>query len=270
MFGNRMKTEAIPERVYALCREVSSRPMEEGTLRKMLEPDNLGGKTSYYGMVRTAAEELGLISIKENVISLAVSKDAVKSMEQMRRYINLHMESLSDSLFYKVTRAYFDMGTEVLEHNSVSRMSDLMGRNIGETVIEDDMRAWRFWMPFLGFGYMHEPVPSSAGIMLPNAAVFLKDLIEGLGIEKNREYTIDEFVSLITPYANIVLHGAAENKTFNYAFSNAIRMLHGLNAINAEPKSDAQEIWKVYPMESHSSIKTTVTHITVTGGRHEF
>ena len=27
----------------------------------------------------------------------------------MRRYINLQMEQVSDSLFYKVTRHYFDM-----------------------------------------------------------------------------------------------------------------------------------------------------------------
>lgn len=92
MFGNKMQTSAIPERVYALCRAVASKPMDENTLKRLLEPQNLGGKTPYFGMVRSAAEELQLIQIKENVISLSVDKDTVKSMENMRHYINMHLE----------------------------------------------------------------------------------------------------------------------------------------------------------------------------------
>ena len=66
----------------------------------------------------------------------------------MRHYINMHLELVSDSLFYKVTQGYLDMGTEVLDHNSVSKMSDLMGRKIGEKVIEDityNQRAENVW-----------------------------------------------------------------------------------------------------------------------------
>ena len=105
-------------------------------MKLLLEPQNLGGKTPYFGNVRTAAEQLQLIHTKENTISLAVDKDVVKSMDNMRRYINTHLEVVSDSLFYKVTQGYLDMGAEVLDHNSVSKMSDLIGRNIGEKVID--------------------------------------------------------------------------------------------------------------------------------------
>ena len=96
----------------------------------------------------------------------------------------------------------------MLDHNSVSKMSDLIGRNIGEKVIEDDMRAWRFWMAFLGFGYMHDSQAGAAGILLPNTAVFLRDIIESLKLKKKLEYRIDEFVDLVMPYARIVLHNA--------------------------------------------------------------
>ena len=264
MFGNRMQTSAIPERVYALCREIASKPMDEAALKNLLEPQNLGGKTPYFGIVRTAAEQLQLISTKENMISLAVEKDVVKSMENMRRYINMHLENLSDGLFYKVTREYLDMGTEVLDYNSVSRMSDIMGRSIGEKVIEDDMRAWSFWMAFLGFGYMHDSQAGAAGILLPNVATFLRDVIVGLGIKKKTVFGIDEFVSQITPYANITLHNTVENKSFNYAFSNAIRMLNDLGFIKAEHRLDAQKIWSLYPCDGHD-LETTVTHITIGG-----
>ena len=264
MFGNRMQTAAIPERVYALCREVVNKPMDENTLKLLLEPQNLGGKTPYFGIVRIAAEQLQLINTKENTISLAVDKDAVKSMDSMRRYINTHLELVLDSLFYKVTQGYLDMGTEVFDHNSVSKMSDVMGHNIGEKVIEDDMRAWRFWMSFLGFGYMHDSQAGAAGILLPNTAVFLRDIIENLKLKKKTEFRIDEFVDAIMPYAKIALHNATDTKTFNYGFSNAIRMLNDLGVINAEHRLDAQEIWSLHPCEGHD-LETTVTHITIGG-----
>lgn len=264
MFGNKMQTAAIPERVYALCREVASRPMDENTLKLLLEPQNLGGKTPYFGIVRTAAQQLQLINIKENTISLAVDKDVVKSMDNMRHYINMHLELVSDSLFYKVTQGYLDMGTEVLDYNSVSKMSDVMERNIGEKVIEDDMRAWRFWMAFLGFGYMHDSQVGAAGILLPNTAVFLRDIIESLKLKKETKYRIDEFVDVVMPYAKIALHNAVNTKTFNYGFSNAIRMLHDLGVIKAEHRLDAQEIWSLYPCEGHE-LETIVTHITIGG-----
>lgn len=264
MFGNRMQTSAIPERVYALCREVSSKPMDENTLKLLLEPQNLGGKTPYFGMVRTAAEQLQLINTKENTISLAVDKDVVKCIDNMRCYINTHLEIVSDSLFYKVTQGYLDMGTEVLNYNSVSKMSDLMGQNIGEKVIEDDMRAWRFWMAFLGFGYMHDSQAGAAGILLPNSAGFLRDIIESLKVKKKTEYRIDEFIEMIMPYAKIVLNNITETKTFNYGFSNALRMLNDLGIIKAEHRLDAQEIWSMYPFEGHD-LETTITHITIGG-----
>ena len=263
MFGNRMQPSAIPERVYALCREVVSRPIEETKLKALLEPQNLGGKQEYFGNVRAAAEEIGLISTKENVISLAVDKNEVKTMENMRRYINLQMEQVSDSLFYKVTRQYFDMDAEVLKHTSVSKMSDLMGKSIGEKVIEEDMRAWRFWTAFLGFGYMHEPT-SAAGILLPNAATFLNDVIKDRKFKKNTTFAINEFVSEIQPSANIVLNNAVDTKKFNMGFSNALRMLLDLGVIKAEHRSDALEIWALYPCEGHD-LDTTITHVTIGG-----
>lgn len=258
MFGNRMVKSAIPERVFALCKEVISKPMLEAELKALLEPEQLRGKTSYFGTVRTAAEQLKLINIKENEISLAVDKENINTMKAMRCYINMNFESLKGSLFYDVTQCYADMGTSVLQHSSVSQMTDVIGKNIGNKVIEDDMLAWRFWMPFLGFGYMHDMQ------MLPNLSVFLGDIITSLKLKKKTEYTIDEFVSVIQPYANIVLHNSKENKIFNYAFSNAVRTLHDLKVINAEHRLDSREIWSLHPFDGHE-LDGTITHITIGG-----
>ena len=119
-------------------------------------------------------------------------------------------------------------------------------------------------MSFLGFGYMHDSQAGAVGILLPNVATFLNDIIIGLGVKKKTEYSIDEFVSTIIPYANIALHNAVEQKTFNYAFSNAIRMLNDTGIIKAEHRLDAQEIWSLYPCDGHD-LESTVTHITIGG-----
>lgn len=78
MFEDRMKTSAIPERVYALCQAIKSRTMQESDLRELLEPSNLGGPTKYFGTVRNAAKQLGLISVKESDVSLAVDSKCVR------------------------------------------------------------------------------------------------------------------------------------------------------------------------------------------------
>mgnify|MGYP000010702253 FL=1 len=48
MFEDRMKTSAIPERLYALCQAIKSRTMQESDLRELLEPSDLGGSTKYF------------------------------------------------------------------------------------------------------------------------------------------------------------------------------------------------------------------------------
>lgn len=73
-------------------------------------------------------------------------------------------------------------------------------------------------MAFLGFGYMHEPQAGAAGILLPNTAIFLRDIIESLKLKRKTEYRIDEFVDVIMPYAKIALHNAVERKIINFAY----------------------------------------------------
>ena len=58
MFKEKMKTEAIPERVYELCLMVKDKPKSETELKKLFEPNELNN-SSYFASVKTAASELG-------------------------------------------------------------------------------------------------------------------------------------------------------------------------------------------------------------------
>lgn len=258
MFEERMKTSAIPERVYALCMAVKNRGISESELKELLEPADLGGKTSYFGSVRDAAKQLGLITVKEGKISLAADKKDVLSLDAMRKYIVLNIDSLSKSLFYAVSKEYFMMNEKVYEFSSVSdaKLVGHMSKNIGTAVFEDDMRAWRFWAAYLGFGNLHEMR------LLPNVQQYLKAVLSVGNLEKNKEYTISEFIAAVRPYCDIVLGDISSDKRLNMAFSNGLRALHDEEIIQLSHKLDRGDMWFLYEAELHS-IKSTVTHIVV-------
>ena len=111
MFKEKMVTPAIPERVYALCKIVEKGPITASEIKEKMEPDFLGNKSSYFNDYRNAAEELGLISISDDLVSLAVEDKVVKSTDNMRKYINQQLEKFNTGQFYLVTNAFFEKGS---------------------------------------------------------------------------------------------------------------------------------------------------------------
>ena len=130
MFEERMKTSAIPERVYSLALTVKNKSIQENELRELLEPSELGGKTSYFGAVRDAAKQLGLIAIKEGNISLAVDKKHIASMDAMRKYIVSNIATINKGLFYAVTKEYYMLNESVYAFSSVSSSNAVDNINI--------------------------------------------------------------------------------------------------------------------------------------------
>ena len=121
MFREKMKTPAIPERVYTLCKIVEKKPLTVQELKNKMEPDYLQQSTSYFADYREAAEELGLISVTDQNVELAADPSAVRSMADMRRYVNGRLEEFADGQFYRVTKAYYARGANVLHGSRMSR-----------------------------------------------------------------------------------------------------------------------------------------------------
>ena len=117
------------------------------------------------------------------------------------------------------------------------------------------MRAWRFWASFLGFGYLQDM------FIIPNACVFLEDVILSADLEKKKMYTVSEFVNAISPMANIIIPDAV-SKRFSYGVSNGLRALHDSGKIKLEHIMDQMDMWALYPLKSYSN-DSTVTHITI-------
>lgn len=259
MFQDKMVTPAIPERVFTLCRIVAEKANTEAELREKMEPAYLSQTTSYFADYRTAAEELGLISTADRVVSLAVDPSAVASMDSMRRYVNAHLEEFSAGQFYRVTQAYFAWDAQVLHgKKSLVELAEPLAKAIGRPVDPMEMRAWRFWVSYLGFGCLHEM------FFLPNADVFLHDVIRIAGLETGRAYSFGEFIDAILPYSRVIVDDDPAQRRLNYGVSNGLRTLHDIGVVRLEHILDQEDIWSLYPLKAHP-ITETVTNITICG-----
>lgn len=256
MFKEKMVTPAIPERVYAFCKIVEKGSITASEIKEKMEPDFLGNKSSYFNDYRNAAEELGLISISDDLVSLAVDDKVVKSTDNMRKYINQQLEKFNVGQFYLVTNAFFEKGSDIFkEDKNIANLGPMFSEMTGLQVDAMAMRAWRFWASFLGFGYLQDM------FIIPNANVFLKDIILESNIEKNKMYSISEFVDILSPKANIIFSDLS-NKKFNYGVSNGLRALQDSGFLKMEHILDQKDIWALYPMKAYSN-DSIITNITI-------
>lgn len=257
MFSNKMVTPATPERVYTLCKIVEKKALAVTEVRSKMEPDFLEASTTYFPNYRYAAEELGLISISDNFISLATTPDNIASIQAMRSYANHQLERFHDGQFYKVTQAYFTLGDQVFsKYKNLSSLATEMTTLTGGAVDAMAMQGWRFWVSFLGFGYLQNM------FFIPNAAVFLGDLIAKLPLKKGEIYAFGDFIQQIQQNAQIVLGSTPNDHHLNYGVSCGLRTLHDMGIIKLEHIMDSQDIWDLYPMNAHS-VASTVTNITI-------
>lgn len=226
-----------------------------------MEPAELNADTStaYFPDYRTAAEELGLIITSDNMISLAVDPSVIESRQTMRKYVNGVLRKFSDGQFYQVTHAYYMLGADALKtEKNLSNLGPVMSELTGQKVDAMAMRAWRFWVSYLGLGYLQEM------FMIPNADVFLQDVIELAGLEKGKKYSFGEFINLISPYCGIIMDETLKNHQLSYGMSNGLRTLHDMGILKMEHFLDQKDIWTLYPLKAHP-IRDTVTNITIGG-----
>lgn len=255
MFKQKMVTPAIPERIFALCKIVEKSPASSVDLKEKMEPEYLENGSEYFNDYRKAAEELGLITVSDDLISLAVEPKVIKNIATMRMYINATLETHNTGQFYLVTNAYFEKGSDIFkEDKNIANLGPLFTEMTGMPVDAMAMRAWRFWASFLGFGYLQDM------FIIPNANVFLLDIIACSDLEKRKIYSVTEFVNSITPMANIIISDVSSKK-FSYGVSNGLRALQDAGRIKMEHIHDQEDMWTLYPMKAYSD--ATITHITI-------
>ena len=174
----------------------------------------------------------------------------------MREYINCELESLNTGQFYLVTNAYFEKGSDIFKGDkNVSNLAPMFAQMTGVPVDAVAMRAWRFWASFLGFGYLQDM------FVIPNASVFIKDLINNSELEKGKLYSFSEFIKELSPRINILMTDN-DSRKINYGVSNGLRALHDSGVIKLEHILDQKDMWTLHPLETYSK-DSTITNITV-------
>lgn len=267
MFDNNIKTEPIPERVYELCKMVSKGDIDDNIARERMEPKGINplGSTSYYPSIReVCVKELKLIEKDNDTLKYVGEKKILKNLETFRIYCNSIVFNNQESHFYKITKCFLEANDTWLKYKTLTDVN--IRREVQEKaeialVNEQTMLGSRFWISFLGLGYIQE---GYAMYFLPNMHVALQDYCELAELKKNREYTINEFVEDIRKYASVALQSAKEKKEFNLAMSNALRQMHDRKEIVLKKNLDSKEKWKLFFDNTHE-FTDEFTHIIYKG-----
>lgn len=267
MFDNNIKTEPIPERVFELCKMVSKGDIDDNVARERMEPEgiNPSGSTSYYPSIReVCVQELKLVEKENNILKFVGDKRILKDIDAFRVYCNSIVFKNTDTYFYKIANSYLESNDKWLKYKTLTDVNIRreVQEKTGITLVNEQMMlGMRFWMDFLGFGYIQEGI---AMYFLPNMHTALQDFCELAGLEKNREYAGKEFVELIYEYASVALQTTKESKEFNLAMSNALRQMHDSKEIIIKKNLDSKEKWILFNDNTHE-FTDKFTHIIYKG-----
>ena len=267
MFNISIKTEPIPERVYELCRMIAKGEIEDSVAKERMEPKGINTSNStYYPSIREVLiEDLYLVEkTSEGVLRFIGDKKILKSLETFRLYCNSVAFKNKETDFYQITQCFLESDESWFKYKTLteSPLINEVQKYTGNNSIDDKMmRGSRFWIRFLGFGYIQE---GFSMFFLPNMHVALQDFCELSRLEKNREYAVKEFVEAIYEYASVALRRAEEKQEFNLAISNALREMHDNKEIILKNNLDSKEKWRLYKDNTHEFIDV-FTHIVYKG-----
>lgn len=259
MFRGKMETPATPERVYYLCKLLEEGPKPSAKIKSNMFPKVLDsdGDSGYFSIIRKAAEELELITTEDNMIKLIIQKENLSSQESFRKYVNSELYKLRGDVFYDVTKAYFELGTEIITsvENNISSYADVIDEATEHRYKLDNntQNAWRFWASYLGFGDV------ASKLFIPNCKVFLEDSIHSSNLIKGVSYSATEFISGLGDSFEIL---GNKGNIMNYGTTNGLRSLHELGIINMQHILDNDRAIILFKNDD-PDLNESITNITI-------
>lgn len=265
----KVKTEPIPERVLEFCRIIATNreSLSDKDISEILEPSTVDvSQQSIISHIKEAALELNLVAEDDKgKLSLIVEKNVLKTFDSFRFHCNKEMYSNVKSEFYSLVKCILNSNDAFLDMGSFTSSEYIKSYvRCNSNLIPEPKRTMegiRFWISFLGFGYIIE---HSDKTFLPNAYVALKDFVCMAEFEKRKIYSVSEFVALIRPFAHILLPNEENDKIFNLAMSNALRQMHDNKEIELIHMLDSLDYWELFENNNHLITKK-LTHIKYKG-----
>ena len=243
MFTGNMVTEAIPARVFSLYKIVAGgKEVTRAEIQSMMEPAEIYEGTSYFSAIFKAASELRIIDTQDTLVVPLVSKESMNNIEDFRSFAISKLNTFEDEQFFQVTNAIVNMNEQIYKYQLTDNaLLNILSQQTGSQITPPMIRGWRFWAQFLGFGYINNMS------FLPNAYIFVKNILKLMNLEKNKEYEMNDFVLMFEPYGKIISGNLKPERNMNIALSNALRELHDNKEIELKYRSDAEKRWILYP-----------------------
>lgn len=237
--NDNMRPGPTPERVLAICRLVGRASYSNQDLFRMSELDS-ESKFEEESIRRSieAAEELKLITKVGDKYELSISSESVASAVNFRKVISTIIFSNKRTTFFKLTEWYIANSNITQTINSFSDFAAMAAKNGVESISENDVLGWRFWLRYLGHAYQYNKT------LIPNMKTRISDALDSLevGTKMNAAQFLLWLKENIPEAAS-----SCSNQGLPLAVSNGLRTLHEEGRIELITTMDAAKIG-LYPL----------------------
>ena len=229
--NDNMRPGPTPERVLAICRLVEKNSYSTPVLFRAcaLDPD-VPSSDEYIRRSIEASEELSLITKVDNKYKLNIASTDLVSTAAFRKAILPLIFSKKDSTFFKLTEWYIKNADRAMSLNRFDEFAADAAKTGVDSITENDVLGWRFWMRFLGFAYQYNKT------LIPNMKVRLENALSE--IDTNTRMTCTQFVSWLKQHVPEAA-AACSDTQLPLAVSNGLRTLENEGKIELISTRDA-------------------------------
>ncbi len=228
--NDHMRPGPTPERVLAICRLLERDSYNQTELYKLSQLSDEATSEESIQHSLEAAKELGLVSEKNNKYTLKISKTALDSAQTFRRIIAPIIFSRPSSSFFRLTEWFIAESDKVLELNRFDEYAAEASKSGLDTITENDVLGWRFWIRYLGHAYQYNKT------LIPNMKVRLEDAL--LTVPTGSQMTCTQFVLWLKQNVPEAA-SSCTNAQLPLAISNGLRTLHAEEKIELISTKDA-------------------------------
>jgi len=231
--NDNMRPGPTPERVLAICRLVEKGSYTSSELHQLCELDKEPSHSEDVRRSIEAAEELGLIRRERDKYELSVQNECLQSAKQFRKTVAPLAFSNKNTTFFKLTEWFIANANQVFVLNRFEDFAAVAAKSGVDTIKENDVLGWRFWMRYLGHAYQYNKT------LIPNMKVRIEDAM--CGFEKGSRMTSAQFVAWLK--VNIPeTASSCSNGELPLAISNGLRTLQSEGKIELISTRDAARI----------------------------
>jgi hypothetical protein len=251
-----MRPGPTPERVLTVCKLLIGKGLTEDELKDQIYLEKTAATKIGEEFRRSiqAAQELGLISLKDGVYTLAVKEEQISTNEAFRRTVAKRAFANKKSTFFRVSHWYVDSNERILNFlNWEDKAAAATNAGI-DRVDNNDFLGWRFWAGFLGLGYLHGTE------LIPNMYIRVRDI---LATEFTKTFSFGEEIPADRFFRwlwTLAPESKTEDNSVNLALSSAIRTLRDTGEVAPVALMDAIPMY-LYSLPEDSTNK--ITHIIV-------